>query len=346
MAQEYPGIANMRQFGGLWEEVTTFSNLYRATGRAVRGAKRTAEVQEFLYDLEHELLLLKKELLTGTYSPSGYRTFTIHDPKRRVISAAPFRDRVLHHAVCDVIQPVLENIFSESSYACRKSKGTHRALKRATVLMRKNEYFLKCDVSKFFNSVDHSVLKKLLEQRFKEPELLSLFGRIIDEPVPGCECGKGLAIGNLTSQCFANLYLTGLDLMILHQLRPCGYIRYMDDFVLFGSDTDELHGFLYEITEFLNNKLKLALKPEATFVASANHGLPFLGMQLFRSTVRVNGKSLNRLNRKLRWRTSQYLLGEISEENYERSLSSIFGHLAHADTLGLRRTMCNNIPSV
>jgi len=336
----------MKLYGELWKEITSFNNLYRASRNATRGAKRTAEVQEFLYNLEYELLLLKKELLSETYFPPAYRTFTIFDPKRRIISAAPFRDRVLHHAVCDVIQPDLENIFSESSYACRKSKGTHRALKRATAMLRKNDYFLKCDVRKFFNSVDHGVLKCFLQRRFKEQKLLSLFGRIINEPVPGCETGKGLAIGNLTSQCFANLYLTSLDLMILHQLRPCGYIRYMDDFVLFGSDKDELHGFLYEITEFLKNILKLSLKPEATFVAPASHGLPFLGMQLFRSTVRVNGKSLKRLNRKLRWRTAQYLNGELKEESYERSLSSIFGHLAHADTLELRRTMCNSIPSV
>jgi len=336
----------MKQYTGLWKKITSFNNLYRASRNAVKGAKRTAEVQEFLYNLEYELLLLKKELLTETYLPSAYRTFTIFDPKQRIISAAPFRDRVLHHAVCDVIQPVLENIFSESSYACRKGKGTHRALKRATSLMRKNDFFLKCDVRKFFNSVDHEFLKHFLEKRFKERELLSLFGRIIDEPVPGCKKNKGLAIGNLTSQCFANLYLTGLDLMVLHQLKPCGYIRYMDDFVLFGSDKDELHGFLYEITEFLGNNLKLTLKPEATFAAPVKHGLPFLGMQLFRSTVRVNGKSLKRLRKKLRWRTAQYLGGELNDERYERSLSSIFGHLAHADTLELRRTMCNSIPSV
>lgn len=336
----------MKKYTGLWKKITSFNNLYRASRNAAKGAKRTAEVQEFLYNLEYELLLLKKELLAQTYLPSAYRSFTIFDPKRRIISAAPFRDRVLHHAVCDVIQPVFENIFSESSYACRKGKGTHRALKRATSMLRKNQFFLKCDVRKFFNTVDHELLKHFLEQRFTEQELLSLFERIIDEPVPGCEKNKGLAIGNLTSQCFANLYLTSLDLMVLHKLKPCGYIRYMDDFVLFGSCVDELHGFLYEITDFLNISLKLTLKPEATFAAPVKHGLPFLGMQLFRSTVRVDSKSLKRLKKKLRWRTTQYLEGELNEESYERSLSSIFGHLAHADTLELRRTMCNSIPSV
>jgi len=335
----------LKKYSGFWEQITSFQNLLKAYHYAAKGSKNTTEIKRYFYNIEYESLRLKKELVSGLYVPSGYRTFIISDPKRRIISAAPFKDRVVHHAVCDVIESSLERIFTESSYACRKNKGTHRAVEKAREFLKKNEYYLKCDIQKFFNSVNHELLKGKLEQRYIEFPLLNLLSKIIDEPVPGCKSGYGLAIGNLTSQCFANLYLTDLDLMILHSLKPNGYLRYMDDFVLFSNSKDILSGFLLEINSFLKMNSKLSLKPEATFVSTASHGLPFLGMQIFRSVVRVNGKSLRRLDKKLKWRTEQYLRSQINEEKYERCLASMFGHLANADTLELRRVMCNNIPS-
>ena len=336
----------MKTYGDLWPRIVSFANLHRAAFRARRGVRKTPELLAFMYGLEPELLRLQAQLMHGEYMPGPYRTFTITDPKRRLISAAPFRDRVVHHAVCDVMEPVLERIFAEPSFACRRGKGTHAAVDRARRYLCQSRYFLKCDIRRFFDSVDHTVLKQQLAGRFREERLLRLLYAIVDNPVPGCSPGRGLAIGNLTSQHFANLFLTPLDLMVLHRLRPRGYIRYMDDFVLFDDSLDALHGFRFEIERFLYGGLRLRLKQSASFAAPARHGLPFLGMQLFRGAARLDGASLRRLCRRLRLRRRQVRTGEISPQTWRRCLASAFGHLSRGNTLALRRKLLNSILTV
>lgn len=333
----------MKSYGGLWPRITAFGNLVGAVRLAARGTRRTHEVQSFLYDLESGLLGLKRELDSGIYAPGAYRTFLVRDSKRRRVSVAPFRDRVVHHAVCDVLEPILERIYADPSFACRKGRGTHMAVSAARRHVRRVGCFLKCDIRKFFDSVDHDILLQNLERSFREKPLLDVLERIVRNPVPGCSEGRGLAIGNLTSQHFANLLLTELDLHVLHRLRPAGYVRYMDDFVLFEDDMDVLHGHLYEIRAFLGDRLDLRLKPGATFAAPCSHGLPFLGVQIFPSVTRMNGKSLRRLERKLAWRMVERATGEIDGRCFERSLNSIFGHLSHADSLVLRRDICHGM---
>ena len=197
----------MKSVGALFARVCDPENLRAAMERAARGKADRPGVMRFLANADSELPALEDDLRNGTYAPAGYDQFRILDPKPRRISCAPFRDRVVHHAVCGVIAPAIERRLIADSFACRQGKGTHRAVLRAQHFARRFGYFCKLDVAQFFDSVDHGVLLRLLTRLFREQRLLSLLGRIIQHPFPGQRPGAGLPIGNLTSQWFANLYL-------------------------------------------------------------------------------------------------------------------------------------------
>lgn len=330
----------MRRFGNLWSNVTSFENLRMAALEASKTKRQSAPVQNFLFKLEPNILWLQEELETGRYQPGVYSYFIIYEPKERKICAAPFIDRVVHHAVCRVMNPLLERIYVPQSYACRIGKGMHKAIEKAQDYLRKGKYFLKCDIEKFFDSVDHEILKTCLRRKFKDKRLLALLDKIIDHPVPGNPAGRGLPIGNLTSQHFANFILTGMDIMILEKIQPAGYIRYMDDFVLFSNDSACLHNAKRTIQNFLRDELKLNLKPTGCFVAPGYHGLPFLGFQLFPSVKRLKRANWIRFKRKFSERYTAYQIGRINEATLIRSTASLFGHVRHADTLNLRRKFC------
>ena len=333
----------MKRYSGIWEEVISFRNLCYSAHKASSGKWDRASVSDFMFDMESLLLTIEDDLINGTYTPGQYSVFHVNEPKRRKISAAPFRDRVVHQAVCRAMEPFLERIYQPCSYACRKGKGMHKALNLAGSLIRKNTHFLKCDIRKCFDSVDHEILKSILMRKFKEEKLLNLLFKIINSPVPGAVDGKGLAIGNLTSQHFANMYLTKLDLFVLSQLKPEGYVRYMDDFVLFSSDDYFLEKSKIAIEEFLNENLRMLLKMPGSFVGRADDGLPFLGMRLFRGTTRVDRKALVKATRKVRQNNLRYYQrqnkADYENDDLVQSTSSICAHLAHADTLEFRRKL-------
>jgi retron-type reverse transcriptase len=257
------GEARMRRIGGLFEAIASFENLYRAFTRASRSKRHRESVDRFSFRLEGELLRLRAELKSGTYRPGPMREFTIEDPKRRKIRAAPFRDRVLHHAVMGVLEPHFERWLDSDSYACRKGKGTDAALRRAVVLSRRGSWVLKTDVESFFATVDHGILKGLLARRLKDPRLLELLGSIIDhggnidhggDTDHGTKTGmgaKGLPIGSLTSQWLANLYLAPLDRFVREALQPRGYLRYMDDFAVIADGKETLKKIRREVETWL-----------------------------------------------------------------------------------------------
>lgn len=330
----------MKRFGNLWSSVINFDNLRIAAMEASKTKRQSPPVQNFLYNLEPNILRLQSELEKGSYQPGVYSYFTIYEPKERKICAAPFIDRVVHHAVCRSMNPLLERIYVPQSYACRIDKGMHKAIDKAQSDLRRNKYFLKCDIEKFFDSVDHEILKTCLRRKFKDKRLMVLLDKIIDHPVPGNPVGRGLPIGNLTSQHFANFILTGMDIMILQQIRPGSYIRYMDDFVLFSDDKVDLHRANQTIQNFLTDELKLRLKPTGCFVAPSYHGLPFLGFQLFPAVRRLKRANWIRFKRKFSERHSAFQNGKINEETLIRSTASLFGHVRHADTLHLRQKFC------
>ncbi len=329
----------MKRYTGLFERIVRFDNLLLAAKKAARGKRDRTAVADFEFHLERELLALQSEIQDGSYRPGTFVTFEIRDPKPRRISAAPFRDRVLHHAICNVLEPFFDRRLIYDTYACRSGKGNHMAVKRAQQFARRYPYFLKCDVRKFFNSVEHGRLKGLLRRMFKERPLLELLERIIDNGSPGVEQGRGLPIGNLTSQHFANAYLGELDHFLKERRRVKGYIRYMDDILLFGATKPELHLLLVDTRQFLDESLHLQLKDDAVLLAPVNEGVPYLGFRIWPRVIRLDRRSLRRLSRKVKGAEQAYREGMIDMDRLTNKVASVFAHAVNADTLNLRRKM-------
>jgi RNA-directed DNA polymerase len=327
----------MKRQGRLFERVTRFDNLLLAARRAAQGKRDRPAVARFEFYLERELLLLHEELGGGAYRPGAYFTFEVRDPKPREICAAPLRDRVVHHALCHVLEPFFERRLIFDTYACRPGKGTHAAIARAQQLARRHRYFLKCDVRKYFASIDHAILGGLLARMFKDRPLLALLGRIIAHAPPDARPGSGLPIGNLTSQHFANLYLGELDHELKEGRRVKAYVRYMDDLIVFADDKPSLHLWLADIRRFLEESLRLELKDSATLLAPVAEGIPFLGLRIYPGVLRLGARSLRRFRRQVRRREETYRAGRLGKEELVNSVASLFAHVSHADTLTLRR---------
>ena len=331
----------MKRTGGLWSSVCSFENLVQAAQHAARGKRHRDEVGHFFINLEPNLLRLQRELLDGSWKPGPFHVFSIREPKVRRICAAPFPDRVLHHALCGVVEPILESGYIFDSYACRKGKGTHRAIYRAQYYTRRYQYFLKLDIRKYFSSVDHKVAKSRIARKFKDSEILGLFGTIIDHGEPGRNSAVGLPIGNLTSQYLANLYLDAADHLVKEDMRVPGFIRYMDDMLLFSDSKVELWSELKILESFLNEKLKLEIKPGSVRVAPCNQGIPFLGFRVFPGTIRVLRVNWRRFYQKFKRRNIQYQKGEIGFADRELSIQSMVEYLRVGNTRNLRNTALN-----
>ncbi|NEP16475.1 MAG: RNA-directed DNA polymerase, partial [Leptolyngbya sp. SIO4C1] len=285
----------MKRYGNLWPQVIDFENLLLAARKAQRGKRFRQNVLAFNYSREQELLALHQALQTRTYQPGRYKVFQIYSPKPRLISAAPYRDRVVHHALCNVIQPIFERTFIFDSYANRLGFGTHRALRRFTHFARSSRYILQCDVRKYFPSIDHEILKALIRRKIKCSDTLWLIDTIIDgsnpqepaiEHFPGdhlftpLERRRGLPIGNLTSQFFANIYLNGFDHFVKEELRAAKYLRYVDDFALFSDD----YGYLTETRPAVESylaRLRLKIHPVKSQLFETRYGANFVGFRVF-----------------------------------------------------------------
>lgn len=341
----------MKRYGNLWPQITDFENLLIAARKAQRGKRFRENVLEFNYHLESELVQIKQELETKTYQPGDYHTFEIVEPKKRMISAAPYRDRVVHHALCNVIVPIFERTFIHDSYANRVGFGTHRALRKFTKFARSSRYVLQCDICKYFPSIDHEILKALLRRKLKCQETLWLIDTIIDNSneqeavlnyFPGDDLfaplqkRKGLPIGNLTSQFFANIYLNGFDHFVKEDLQVKKYIRYVDDFALFADDWEFLAAARREIENYLI-KLRLQIHPIKSQLFATCKGANFLGFRILPDRIRVRTENLRRARRRLRKMQEDYTQGKIGEKEIKQSMQSWFAHLEHGDTWQLRQ---------
>lgn len=341
----------MKRVGNLWPALTSFSNLLRAAEAAAAGKRRRPDVAGFLLNLEPNLAALRRELLEGAYMPGGYRTFDILEPKPRRISAAPFRDRVIHHALTRVLEPIFEKRFSPFSFACRKGLGTHAALRLARQACAEYPYVLKCDVRKYFASIDHEILKEKLSRVVKCRDTLSLAGRIIDGSNPqeevifyfpgDClftplERRRGLPLGNQTSQFFANVYMDGLDQFIVRSLRPEAYARYVDDFVLFASSKDALREMRLQIGESLAAS-RLLLHEGKSRIYRCSEGVTFLGWRLFPGKARLVRGNVVRFSRRMRALQAGWNGGRISWDTVRQCVQSWIGHASFGDTVVLRR---------
>ncbi|MCR5382848.1 MAG: reverse transcriptase/maturase family protein [Lentisphaeria bacterium] len=285
----------MKRTGNLIEKIADMENLRQAFWKARIGKGGKREVRRFRENLDAELTVMRDALLDGMPSVGDYRYFTIHDPKERVICAASFRERVLHHAIMAVCDDTFEKYQIYDSYASRKGKGVDACLERTRMYCRRHAWFLKLDIHKFFDSIDHRTLMNLLARHFKDEKLLYMFSCIIDSYETAER--KGVPIGNLTSQYFANMYLGMLDHQLKEVWRIPGYVRYMDDFILFADDRGTLMDLLPKIRSFLMDKLKLELNEPQLNKTDA--GIPFLNYRVYGSKLRLSQKARRRFKRKI-----------------------------------------------
>jgi retron-type reverse transcriptase len=328
----------MKRIGKLFEAVVEPENLRLAFWKASRGKRHRPEQRAFASHLEEGIECLRAGLLAGDYPVGNYTRFMIYDPKEREICAAAFPERVLHHALTNVCEPHFEKWLIFDTYACRKEKGQFKAVRRAQEFARQHEWFLKADVRKFFDSVPHEKLKALLRRKFKDEQLLCWFDRIIDtyETRPG----RGLPIGNLTSQYFANFYLDPLDRFVKETLRIKGYVRYMDDFALWCNSKDELKEVRRKTVAFAFDRLGLELKQEP-YLNRTRHGMDFLGMRVFPDAVRLNRRSKQRFTSKVRHYEWLLACGHLTEADFQERVTALTAFVQQADTLELRRNFFN-----
>jgi len=342
----------MKRHTYLWESIISFANLLQAARQAQKGKRFRGNVLAFNYNLEIEILKLQKELQTKTYQSGAYCTFQIHEPKLRLISAAPYRDRVVHHALCSIITPIFERTFIHDTYANRTGYGTHRALQRFTDFARTSRYVLQCDIRKYFPSIDREIMKTLIRRKIQCPDTLWLIDAIIDSSeeqqlnpdyyfpndtlLTPLERKRGLPIGNLTSQWFANIYLSGFDHFVKEKLKVKKYLRYVDDFALFSDDRYFLKEAQIAIIEYLNT-LRLRLHPIKTQIAATRIGVNFVGFRILPDRLRVRTANLRRARVRLRRQKNAYVAGEIDLITFKKSLSSWQAHLNHADTYQLQQ---------
>jgi retron-type reverse transcriptase len=322
-----------------FDQIVSLPNLYRAAHAASLGKKSNPDVALFRFRLEALVLSLHNDLASGRYRHGKYRIFSIFEPKKREIAKAPFRDRVVHHAVHDVIESVLDRSFFHDSYACRKGKGTHAALARARSFLMASNFCLHGDVTKYFPSVNRDILRRLLYARVGEKRLRALLDEIIDSAAHVFPGNTGLPIGNLTSQFFANLYLHELDHFVKHVLRCRYYIRYMDDFLLFDDDPAVLAVWKDRIRDFLLSNLALRLHENKTALHSTRRGFAFLGFYISRTGTRVAAQGLRRLRARLKHFRYLRKKGAVTEEELASSIACWGAHSAYAETVALRMAL-------
>lgn len=347
----------MKRSNGLWDELVSFENLFLAYRKARRGKRSRPAVERFEFHREIELARLQQELMNDAYQPGGYQTFLLHDTKPRMISAAPFRDRIVHHALCNVLEPIFERSFIFDSYASRKEKGTHRAIHRYQHFARKNAYVLKCDVRQFFPSIDHQILKERLARKIKEDRVLHLADLIIDNSnpqaeVPGyfpgddlltsMERRRGLPIGNQTSQCFGNVYLDALDHFIKETLRCRFYLRYVDDFVVLENDREKLADIRDQIEGFLLG-MRLWLHPRKRVISSTGKGIRLLGFRVWPGRIWIPHETLRRVRRRFRHFQAKFQQREMDLVTIRQRLCGWLGHARTLSSDGYRSRILRDI---
>lgn len=320
-------------------DIADVDNLRLAFWKARKGKSYALEVQRYRHDLEHNLLNLREQILTGKVITGRYKYFKIFDPKERRICAPAFEEQVLHHALMNICHPFFERAQIFDSYACRKGKGTYAALARAKVYTRRYRFFLKLDVKKFFDTIHHGVLKNQVHRLIKDHWVLDIFYQIIDSYRADENEARGVPIGNLSSQYFANHYLSSLDHFIKEELKIDAYVRYMDDMILWHDDKEVLKNARRSIHDFVNKRLQCALKPPLLNYCSL--GLPSLGYRIFPNHIQLSQRSKKRFIRKWHELQLKYDSGEWSEVQCRRHALPLIAFTQHANAKNFRRKVLN-----
>jgi RNA-directed DNA polymerase len=325
----------MRRGGPSFEQVASFGPLCRAAREAARGLKHRSAVAAFLTDFEPEVLALERELRDGSYRPLPLTRFRIRDPKPRTISAAAFRDRVVHHALCAGLEPRFERYADFDSYACRVGKGNLAAVQRLQALCHHHAWYVKLDIRHYFETVDHEVLLALLARLVRDERVLGLCTTIL---AAGANApGLGLPIGNLTSQHFGNLLLGRLDHFLRDQQRVPAMVRYMDDIVLLGPDRPTVRRLRDGAARIVELDLRQRIKREVTRLGPVSIGVPFLGFRVWPGLIRLDGARARRFRRRVRSLDRALAKGWVGEAGAARRAESLFAWASQADTWRFRR---------
>lgn len=338
----------MKTYGNLWDRVTDTEQLYLAYKRARRCKRNSSAMASLAYDLESQLTKLRQELRDGSYKPSGYRNFSIVDPKPRKIYAAAFRDRIVHHSLVSAIEPIFDQTMISDNYACRVGKGTHAALRALDHHWRACDatglvYILRLDISKFFFNIPHNLLIELVNRRLREPPVRRLVETIVNSISTGAIPDVGIPIGNLTSQLFANIYLDQVDHFAKEHLGIRHYVRYMDDFAIFSNSKEQLHQWQEAMVVFLN-KLKLSLNPTRTILSPANAGINWLGFRVLQPGIRrLARRNVIRAAHMIHHLTRLYHTGHIDAAMVGEHLQSWVAHASYAQTWHLRQSLFNSV---
>lgn len=344
-----------------WEVITSFGWMLEANRNARKGKRYRAEVMEVAGRLEDYILLIQEKLLDGSYELGPYRKLWVYIPKKRLVMALPYPDRIVQWSLYQYLNPIYDKLFIEDSFACRKGKGSHRAAKRLQYWMRQvrrkpdgDWYYLKLDISKYFYRVDHEILLTILARRIKDERLMEFIRSVVNsraEPF-GLPPGKGpqdtdpedwlydvgMPIGNLTSQMFANIYLNELDQFCKHELRIHFYIRYMDDIVILGPDKKTLHAWKQKIEDFLNDKLALSLNSK-TAIRPIRAGVEFVGVCIWTSHTHLRKSTVKRIKKEVRKISHEFAEGRMDPDAFARRVASINGLLDHTNTENLKRRL-------
>lgn len=350
----------MKTLKNVFEQVVDYDNLYRAYLNARLCKRYRYEVLNFSAHLEDNLVKLQKELIERTYTLGKYREFYIYEPKKRLIMAQPFKDRVVQWAIYQVLNPVFAQGYITDSYACIKERGTHKAVKRLHYWLRQvgkkpeKYYFLKLDISKYFYRIDHDVLMGILKRKIRDDDMIFLLDKTVNSSEtnfglpPGKSPGevkrsdrvseKGMPVGNLSSQMFANLYLNELDQYCKRTLGIHFYVRYMDDVIILHQDKDQLHEWKRIIDTFLKEKLQLDLN-EKTCIRPITLGVEFCGYKIWNTHIKLRKSTALKMKRNLKKLQKEYAAGEVTVEEAKQTISSYLGILKHCDSYSLKRTI-------
>ncbi len=350
----------MKTYKKLYKKFYSTENLISAFNKAKKGKSKKEYVINFQNYLIEEIKNIQEELRDKTYKPRELKKFIIRDPKTRTIHASIFRDRIIHHAIVNILEPIFEKIFIYDSFASRKNKGTHNAVIRFKSFVRKvssngslikksysnnsiKGYVLKADIKHYFDSIDHEVLIEILRKKIKDEDLIWLIRKVLENFE--LEKGKGLPLGNYTSQFFANVYLNELDYYIKHILKAKYYIRYVDDFVILHKNKKRLEYLLKHINNFLPC-LKIKLHEDKTKILPLRNGITFLGYRIFYHYTLLRKRNIKHFKNKLKENLESYKKGEITREQLDSRLNGWMGYAEWADTFNFRNKILSSIKNL
>ena len=323
----------MKRKGGFFNKIVNLNNIRLAIVKAARHKSNRPEIQECLKDIDKTALSIRELLISGRFSTSDYKTRVIHDPKERKIFILPFYpDRIVQHAIMNILEPFWYKQLIPNTFACIKKRGQQAASLKCHQFLVKNKYILKCDISKYYKSINHQLLKNLLRRKIKDAKLLALLDNIIDS----LKTETNIPVGNYISQWFGNMFLAQVDDLVVHKLGIKAYVRYCDDFILFSDDKNYLKYCANEIKNFINTNMNLTLSK--CQLINKSQGVDFLGYRHFPDKILLRKRTVKRLKKRLNVNKPKRV-AKMSFERARGQVAAALGWTKHADTYNLRKLL-------